>query len=124
MLISTRADLQAADLRPGLGGTAFRARTPWGEVEARVPLLGRHNVENALCALAISLSLGLDLESAAAGLDGAATSYVRLKVSGATATAGDVRFDNFILSATAVPAPGAVALLGAAGLAGGRRRRA
>jgi MYXO-CTERM domain-containing protein len=59
-----------------------------------------------------------------AGLDGAATSYVRLKVSGATSTAGDVRFDNFILSATAVPAPGAVALLGVAGLVGARRRRA
>ena len=59
-----------------------------------------------------------------AGLDGAATSYVRLKVSGATSQAGDVRFDNFILSATAVPAPGAVALLGVAGLVGARRRRA
>ena len=59
-----------------------------------------------------------------AGLDGAATSYVRLKVSGATSQAGDVRFDNFILSATAVPAPGAVAILGVAGLVGARRRRA
>jgi UDP-N-acetylmuramoyl-L-alanyl-D-glutamate--2,6-diaminopimelate ligase len=75
-----RADLQAADLRPGLGGTAFRARTPWGEVEARVPLLGRHNVENALCALGISLSLGLDLESAAAGLDGAGPVPGRLEL--------------------------------------------
>ena len=58
-----------------------------------------------------------------AGLDGAAVAYVRLKVSGATSTAGDNRFDNFILSANAVPAPGAMALLGAVGLAGSRRRR-
>jgi hypothetical protein len=31
--------------------------------------------------------------------------------------------DNFIFSADAVPAPGALALLGAAGLVGGSRRR-
>lgn len=57
-----------------------------------------------------------------AGLNGAATAYVRLKVDGATASLGINYFDNFILSANAVPAPGAVALLGVAGLVGRRRR--
>jgi len=58
-----------------------------------------------------------------AGLDGAANAFVRLKVNGATTAAGDNRFDNFIISANAIPAPGAIALLGAAGLVGLRRRR-
>ncbi len=54
-------------------------------------------------------------------LDGAATAFLRVTFDGATASTGNNRLDNLTLSA--VPAPGAIALLGVAGLAGSRRRR-
>ena len=38
-------------------------------------------------------------------------------------TTGTWRFDNVTVNGTAIPAPGAIALLGAAGLVGARRRR-
>jgi MYXO-CTERM domain-containing protein len=57
------------------------------------------------------------------GLDGAATAYVRITLSGATASSGNNRFDNFVFSANAVPAPGAAALIGLAGLVTSRRRK-
>jgi hypothetical protein len=38
-------------------------------------------------------------------------------------TAGTWRFDNVTVNGTAIPAPGAIALLGVAGLVGSRRRR-
>lgn len=58
------------------------------------------------------------------GLDGAATAYLRMTVTGATSASGNNRLDNIIFNADVVPAPGALALLGVAGLVGGRRRRA
>jgi hypothetical protein len=56
-------------------------------------------------------------------LDNATTAYVRFTFTGATSASGNNRFDNFQFNADAVPAPGAIALLGVAGLVGSRRRR-
>ena len=56
-------------------------------------------------------------------LDNATTAYVRFTFTGATSSSGNNRFDNFQFNADAVPAPGALALLGVAGLVGARRRR-
>jgi hypothetical protein len=61
--------------------------------------------------------------SSTSNLDASATAYVRLTFSGASSASGNNRLDNFIFSADAVPAPGALALLGAAGIVGGSRRR-
>jgi MYXO-CTERM domain-containing protein len=47
---------------------------------------------------------------------------VRLVATGANLGNGAARFDNIVLSSSTVPAPGAIALLGLAGLAGRRRR--
>ena len=58
----------------------------------------------------------------ASGLDNAATAYMRVTFSGATAASGNNRMDNFQFNATALPAPGAVALIGLAGLVARRRR--
>ena len=57
------------------------------------------------------------------GLDNASDAYVRMRLTGATSATGNNRFDNFIFSADVIPAPGAIALLGVAGLVGMRRRR-
>jgi MYXO-CTERM domain-containing protein len=48
---------------------------------------------------------------------------VRFVLDGATGSSGSLRFDNIAVSGTATPAPGAVALLAAAGLASRRQRR-
>jgi hypothetical protein len=55
-------------------------------------------------------------------LDNAATAYVRVTFTGATSSTGNNRLDNIIFNADVVPAPGAVALLGLAGLVIRRRR--
>lgn len=47
----------------------------------------------------------------------------RMVFDGATSGSGTVRFDNVTVSGSAVPAPGAMALVGLAGLVGSRRRR-
>jgi MYXO-CTERM domain-containing protein len=49
--------------------------------------------------------------------------FVRMTLSGATNSSGTFRLDNVQFNATPVPAPGAMALLGVAGLLGARRRR-
>ena len=58
----------------------------------------------------------------ASDLDNAATAYMRVTFSGATAASGNNRMDNFQFNATALPAPGAIALIGLAGLVARRRR--
>jgi hypothetical protein len=58
------------------------------------------------------------------GLDNAATAFLKVTFSGATNPTGNNRLDNFIFEADQIPAPGALALLGVAGILGGRRRRA
>jgi MYXO-CTERM domain-containing protein len=48
---------------------------------------------------------------------------LRFVLDGATSGSGSLRFDNISVSGSAVPAPGALALLGLAGCAARRRRR-
>ena len=66
-------------------------------------------------------------QALAAGADGAANIRIRFTATAApTGTApatGTGRIDNIVVSNTAVPAPGALALLGVAGLVGARKRR-
>ncbi|MBX6421530.1 MAG: UDP-N-acetylmuramate--L-alanine ligase [Nevskia sp.] len=84
------ADFSAEDLRFDDGGSHFLARLPDGRREAlRLRLPGRHNVQNALAALAVALELGVDLEAvrrAFAGFQGVGRrleSHGELRVGGA-----------------------------------------
>ncbi len=62
-----------------------------------------------------------DLATAASAVSGPLA--LRIVVDGATGSTGSIRFDNFALMGTPVPAPaGAVALLGLAGVVARRRR--
>lgn len=61
--------------------------------------------------------------SGISGLDNASVAYVRITLSGATSSAGNNRFDNIVLAATVIPAPGPLALLGMACTIRPRRRR-
>lgn len=49
-------------------GTEILLETPWGEAEVRLPLVGRHNVENALAAIATVGSLGVSFKTIVAAL--------------------------------------------------------
>ena len=59
-----------------------------------------------------------------AALDASAGGYasIRFVLDGATSSSGSLRFDNLVVSGSLVPAPGAIALLGLAGLSARRRR--
>lgn len=66
---AVRPDYSAAELRvDGEGQQRFLLRTPQGEAEIRLGLLGRHNVGNAVAAAAAALEAGADLDAVVAGL--------------------------------------------------------
>ncbi|RST30343.1 UDP-N-acetylmuramate--L-alanine ligase [Sphingomonas ginkgonis] len=73
---SALADLRADNVTAEAGGSRFDAvvRGANGErrvIEGvRVPMPGRHNVQNALAAIAVGLELGMDDEGIARGLEG------------------------------------------------------
>lgn len=56
-------------------------------------------------------------------LDGVADARIRFTFSGGTSPTGNNRYDNFFIQGTEIPAPGAAALFGLAGLTASRRRR-
>jgi len=95
------ADWQAHDLEPDGAATRFHVRrdgAPFGAFE--VPLLGVHNVRNALAAIAVSVEIGISPERVAEGLRQFAGVRRRLEIVG---TAGGVTiYDDFAHHPTAV----------------------
>src|ERR671919_107924 len=53
----------------GIEGSTLEVRTPQGEVRFHLPLPGLYNVYNAITAVAAALRLGVDLDTAARGLE-------------------------------------------------------
>lgn len=64
-----QAEVGAHILDLGLDGSRFVLRTPLGEAQVRLPLLGRHNIANALAASTIALALEVPLTAIVAGLE-------------------------------------------------------
>ncbi len=62
------ADVRATRVRLNTDGCTFTACTPRGDVPVRLALLGRHNVSNALAAIAVGIALDLDVEDVVAGI--------------------------------------------------------
>lgn len=56
-----------------IDGATFRLVSPWGTGQAHTRLVGRHNVLNALCAVAITGGLGVPFETVLAGLESLAS---------------------------------------------------
>jgi UDP-N-acetylmuramoyl-L-alanyl-D-glutamate--2,6-diaminopimelate ligase len=64
----SRADLRAVDLSFDAAGSRFTCVGFGSEIAATVPLPGRFNVENALCAVGVAVGLGIELADAVAAL--------------------------------------------------------
>lgn len=59
----------SADWDGDVQGSDLRLRTPQGDIAIRLPLPGRHNVMNALAAVAVSQAAGAGLDAVKAGLE-------------------------------------------------------
>ncbi|MFQ5526560.1 MAG: UDP-N-acetylmuramate--L-alanine ligase [Thermoanaerobaculia bacterium] len=68
---SKHADLAARDLRQNEGGTSFAVQSATdGDLgRLRIPLPGRHNVQNALAAIAVGRAVGLSFDAIASALE-------------------------------------------------------
>ncbi len=62
------ADVSADVLSESSAGAHLRLRTAAGETELELPLVGRHNVYDALAAASTALALGLPLDAVTTGL--------------------------------------------------------
>jgi len=62
------ADVRAIEHRSSLAGIGMAVATPRGRVDIVSPLIGEHNVENLLGAVAVGLALGLEPPAVAAAL--------------------------------------------------------
>ena len=95
------ADWQAHDLETQGTSTRFHVRhlgSPFGTFE--VPLIGAHNVRNALAAIAVAVEVGISAERSAEGLRRFAGVKRRLEIIGTAA--GVTVYDDFAHHPTAV----------------------
>ena len=77
---NSRADIKAQKIQSGEDGVAFECTTEKGSFPVFLPIPGRHNVYNALAAIAAGLALGLTQNDIVAGLAGLSLSSMRLSV--------------------------------------------
>lgn len=61
-------DVRAISYEPRQGETKFKAVVERDVLECRLPMLGKHNVLNALCCLSVARALELDIKKAAEAL--------------------------------------------------------
>jgi UDP-N-acetylmuramate: L-alanyl-gamma-D-glutamyl-meso-diaminopimelate ligase len=99
--LADTADWRALDVRAQAAGTGFTAAGPEGFMaDLTVPLLGAHNVRNALAAVAIGREFGLDAKAIREGLATFAGVRRRLEVVGERR--GVTVYDDFAHHPTAV----------------------
>jgi UDP-N-acetylmuramoyl-tripeptide--D-alanyl-D-alanine ligase len=77
--IETQADVMAVEVKgeDDLSGTRFVLKTPDDQAALKLPLIGRHNVYNALAAAAVAYCFGMSSEQIAQRLAGATPSKMR-----------------------------------------------
>lgn len=79
--LQPHVDIQAYDVVSlGFEGLTFRVRTPLGELNVKTPLLGEHNVYNALATIAVAQACGLTNNEIEAGLKDIRLTGMRLEV--------------------------------------------
>lgn len=109
------ADVYATDIVKKADGTTFVCHTPQGEAELFLPAFGRHNVQNALAAVAVALTLDMTLAEIKAGLVNFAASGMRFAVQ----KIGDYTFINDAYNAS--PASTEAAIDNLIDIASGRK---
>jgi UDP-N-acetylmuramoyl-tripeptide--D-alanyl-D-alanine ligase len=62
-------DIGAEISEQRLDGSRFKLHTPIGDADISLPLSGRHNVANALAAVAVAIALEVPLDTVVAGLE-------------------------------------------------------
>lgn len=67
-LSDTCADFYAMDVKQGQTVTEFILHTPFAEIRIELPLIGLHNVTNAIAASALAMSVGANLNAIKQGL--------------------------------------------------------
>ena len=72
------ADVRATDISVYPDHNEFLLQTPLGETRISLPVVGIHNVRNACAAVAVALSLGLDIATIKAALESMAPVKGRL----------------------------------------------
>lgn len=77
---NSEADLFIETMHVSTTGGSFRARTPEGDLVASIPLLGRHNLMNALAAAGCALGAGFDLSAIVKGLQNVEPETGRLNI--------------------------------------------
>lgn len=65
---STEADV-SADVHAATETQHITLRTPHGNIDINLPLLGKHNIQNALAAAAAAMMIGIDLPAIKTGLE-------------------------------------------------------
>ena len=78
--VEVNADYCATDIKVKNGLMEFIAHTPYGKAKMSLPLLGRHNVANAMAAVAVALKLGFELEEIKEALLDVEVSPMRLQI--------------------------------------------
>ena len=72
-IVSDDCDLKASDIKPmqrdGVNGTSFTVSYGGEICEAFIPIPGRFNVYNALCAVACAISMGINIKAACLALE-------------------------------------------------------
>ncbi|HTJ81336.1 MAG TPA: UDP-N-acetylmuramoyl-L-alanyl-D-glutamate--2,6-diaminopimelate ligase, partial [Polyangiaceae bacterium] len=117
---TSKPDLAAADVYPeraalGSKGIELSVHTPIGTVEIRSPLLGAHNVENLLCAVAIGVMLDLSVDAIGRGLS------TDVRVPGRLERCDDPELDDVVVLVDYAHTPDALArvLASVRGVSGG-----
>ena len=66
--VNAQADVTARNIEVDLNGCYFQLYSPNGNIEIHLPLLGEHNVMNALAAAACAIAINIELETIQQGL--------------------------------------------------------
>lgn len=78
--LDSDADYRAEDIVFKGKSSSFTAVTPVGKITVELPLVGQHNIANALAALAVGINMGLTPEEGAEGLAAAKITDMRLQI--------------------------------------------
>jgi len=105
--IEQECEITAKDITAENGGNRFTAEIAGYEGEFFLPVPGRHNVMNALAAIAVGRELGLSIEEMAEGLKTVTLSDMRLAI----IEAGDIKIIDDTYNASPVSTGAALQVL-------------